>query len=145
MAEETIDAKRQVEMKNKALVQESCDAWKAGAGTPYDLLAEDMTWTIVGKTVVPEVYTSKASFIDGVVKPFASRLKGPLTPTVHAIYSEGTSVVIRADADGIAIDGKPYHNSYGWFFELQDNKVTRVVAFLDVAAFNELFERVTPA
>ncbi len=26
MAEETIDAKRQVEMKNKALVQESCDA-----------------------------------------------------------------------------------------------------------------------
>jgi ketosteroid isomerase-like protein len=145
MMDTTIDEKRRVEINNRALVRKACDAWKEGTGTPYDLLAEDMTWTIVGKTVVPVRYTSKASFIEEVMKPFASRIDGRLTPTVHAIYAEGTRVVLWADVDGVAIDGKPYHNSYSWFLELQENEVTRVVAFVDVDAFNELFERITPA
>jgi len=145
MPELTIEEKKEVEMKNKALMQKACDAWRAGTGAPYDLLADDMTWTIVGETVVPAVYTSKASFIYTVMKPFAARIDGRLTPTVHAIYAEGTSLVIHADVDGTAKDGKPYHNSYAWFLELENDKVTKVVAFVNVAAFNDLFRRVTLA
>ena len=139
------ESRRELETHNRALVQKAFNAWKAGSGTPYDLLAENMTWTIVGQAVVPRVYTTKAAFIDTVMRPFAARLQGPLTPTVHAIYAEGTSVAIHADVDGTAKDGKPYHNSYAWFFEMKEDKVTRVVAFVDIATFNELFERVTPA
>jgi ketosteroid isomerase-like protein len=79
------------------------------------------------------------------MKPFAARIDGRLTPTVHAIYAEGTSLVIHADVDGTAKDGKPYHNSYAWFLELENDKVTKVVAFVNVAAFNDLFRRVTLA
>jgi len=27
------------------------NAWKAGTGSPYDLLADDATWTIVGRSL----------------------------------------------------------------------------------------------
>ena len=139
------ESKRELETSNRALVQKAFDAWKEGTGTPYDLLAEDMTWTIVGKTVVPQVYTSKAAFMDTIMRPFGARVMGPLHPTVHAIYAEGTSVAIHAEVDGTAKDGKPYHNSYAWFLEMKAEKIVRVVAFVDVAPFNELFERITPA
>ena len=34
--------------RNKALVEAGFAAWSAGTGSPYDLLADDVTWTIVG-------------------------------------------------------------------------------------------------
>lgn len=43
------ETKDEIETHNKAVVQASFDAWKAGTGTPYDLLADDASWTIVGR------------------------------------------------------------------------------------------------
>jgi uncharacterized protein len=40
--------KDDIETRNKAVVQASFDAWRAGTGSPYDLLADDASWTIVG-------------------------------------------------------------------------------------------------
>ena len=34
--------------RNKATVESSLNAWAAGTGSPYDLLADDATWTIRG-------------------------------------------------------------------------------------------------
>src|SRR3954471_10684362 len=36
------------EVHNKALVRRSFDAWTSGSGSPFDLLAEDVSWTITG-------------------------------------------------------------------------------------------------
>jgi ketosteroid isomerase-like protein len=60
------------------------------------------------------------------------------------IYGTGSSVAIHFTASGTARDGKPYSNEYAWFFEMSGGKVLRVVAFVDAAAFNELWTRVTP-
>ena len=40
--------KDEIETRNKAVVQAGFDAWSAGTGSPYDLLADDASWTIVG-------------------------------------------------------------------------------------------------
>ena len=37
-----------IEDRNKAAVQAGFDAWAAGSGSPYQLLAEDAIWTILG-------------------------------------------------------------------------------------------------
>ena len=145
MSRRSTELEEQDELKNKALIQEACDAWVTGTGSPYDLLADDMTWTIVGETVVAPVYTSKASFIDQVMRPFAARIKGRLTPTVHAIYAAGDSIALRADVVGVALDGELYRNQYAWFLKLQNGRIQTVVAFVDVKAFNDLFVRVTPS
>ena len=37
-----------VETRNKAIVAAAFDAWRSGTGSPFDLLEDDATWTIVG-------------------------------------------------------------------------------------------------
>jgi hypothetical protein len=40
------NAKAQTPAENKAAVQEKFDAWSAGTGNPFELLADDARWTI---------------------------------------------------------------------------------------------------
>jgi uncharacterized protein len=49
--EQTVAAETGSEAKNKAAVQVAFDAWRAGTGGPFALLAEDATWTITGNSV----------------------------------------------------------------------------------------------
>ena len=55
---------------NGAAVQSGFDAWKAGTGSPYDLLAEDASWTIVGHSAASKTYPSKEAFISEVIRTF---------------------------------------------------------------------------
>jgi hypothetical protein len=40
------------EAHNRALVEASFAAWRDGTGSPYDLLAEHVSWTIVGRSAI---------------------------------------------------------------------------------------------
>jgi len=40
---------------NKALVQASFERWKIGTGGPFELLAPDAEWTIVGSSLVEDL------------------------------------------------------------------------------------------
>jgi ketosteroid isomerase-like protein len=52
-----------IESRNKAIVMASFDAWASGAGSPYDLLADDASWSIVGHSVASKIYPSKEAFL----------------------------------------------------------------------------------
>ena len=47
---------------NKALVQASFDCWRSGTGGPFELLAPDVEWTIVGSSPLAKTYHSKKEF-----------------------------------------------------------------------------------
>ena len=49
---------RDIETRNKAIVQASFDGGRAGTGSPFDLLADDATWTIVGHSVASKIRAS---------------------------------------------------------------------------------------
>jgi len=133
------------ETHNKELVRKSFDAWKAGTGSPFDLLADDVSWTIVGQSVVSKTYSTREAFMSEVIQPFNARMTGHLAPTVHNVYAEGDTVIIYFDADGSARDGKPYRNTYAWFLEMRSGRVIRAVAFFDSVEFNSFWTRVKPA
>jgi ketosteroid isomerase-like protein len=133
-----------IEARNKAIVQESFDAWKAGTGGPFDLLTDDATWTIPGHSMVAGTYAGRESFLAGVIRPFNARTRQDWRPSIRKLYADGDTVIIFFDAQGMARDGKPYANTYAWFFEMRDGRVVRAVAFFDSIAFNDLWHRVTP-
>lgn len=138
-------SKVEIEARNKAIVQSSFDAWKAGTGNPFDLLAEDATWTIVGRSVVAKTYGSREAFLTEVIRPFNARMRVGLKPEIHGIYADGDAVIIFFDANGTARDGKPYANTYAWFFDMHDGKVVKASAFFDSVEFNDFWRRVSPA
>lgn len=130
---------------NRATIAKAMDAWAAGTGGPYELLADDAAWTISGNSLASKTYPSKEAFMSEVIRPFNARMSARLIPNVHALYAEGDTVVAHFDAQGIARDGQPYINSYAWILELKDGRIVRSTAFFDAHAFDEFWTRVTPA
>jgi len=138
------ETKDETETRNKAIVRAAFDAWAAGTGSPYDLLVDDVSWTIVGHSAVSKTYPSRESFMSTVIRPFNARMREGLKPTIRQISADGQSVVIFFDAQGVARDGKPYANTYAWFFEMHDGKVVKASAFFDSVTFNDFWHRVSP-
>jgi len=133
------------EASNKTIVQHAFDAWAAGTGGPYDLLADDATWTITGNSLASKTYPSREAFMSEVIRPFNARMSAGLKPTIRNIYAEGDTVIVFLDASGTARDGKPYVNTYAWFLDLRGGKVAKASAFFDSIAFNDLWSRVQPS
>lgn len=136
--------KTEVEARNKALVQAGFDAWTAGTGSPFELLANDASWTIVGNSDAAATYPSKEAFLQQVIRPFNARMKEGIKPSIRGLYADGEAVIIFFDAAGTARDGKPYTNTYAWFFDMRDGKVIRAHAFFDSLPFNGLWRRLQP-
>jgi ketosteroid isomerase-like protein len=134
-----------IEARNRSLVEEKFAAWAAGTGSPYDLLADDVNWTIVGRSDASKTYPSREAFLSEVIRPFNARMREGLRPTIRNLYVDGDSVVIFFDASGVASDGEPYRNTYAWFWEMADGRIVRAHAFFDSIEFNDLWRRVAPA
>jgi uncharacterized protein len=130
--------------RNKAAVQSAFDAWRTGTGGPFALLAPDATWTITGNSLAAKKYASRDAFIDTVIKPFNARLTKPLVPTVRSLHADGDTVVIHFDGEALALDGRPYRNTYAWFMTFRDGRIVEVTAFFDSTAFDDFWRRVPP-
>ncbi|WP_319423459.1 nuclear transport factor 2 family protein [Pleurocapsa sp. FMAR1] len=123
----------------KAIVEKSFQQWQEGTSSPFELLSEDMRWTISGFNKYAGTYTRKP-FEEKLIKPFNERLEGPIKPTQWKVYEDGDVVIIHFDAEATLINGEQYKNSYAWFFTFEGEKVTEVVAFLDMPAFEKVLE-----
>jgi uncharacterized protein len=132
------------EDSNKTLVQASFDRWKHGTGGPFELLATDVEWTIVGSSPLAKTYRSKKEFIDAVIDPFNARMSKPLVPTIRGIFADGDMVIVLFDAEATVNDGKLYRNTYTWYFQMREAKVVKATAFFDNRDFDEFWNRVSP-
>ncbi|MGE2689183.1 nuclear transport factor 2 family protein [Mycolicibacterium pulveris] len=132
----------ETEARNLEIVRAGFDAWRDGTGSPYQALADDATWEIVGNSVASRVYTSKEDFLSNVIGPFNARMATPLRPTIRDIYADGDTVIVFFDAEGTARDGVAYRNTYSWFLTLADDQIVRGTAFFDSIAFNDFWQRV---
>ena len=132
------------EERNKALVEASFDRWKNGTGGPFELLASDAEWTIVGSSPLARTYRSKKEFIDVVNEPINARMAEPLVPAVRGVYADGDTVIVLFDAQATVRDGKAYRNTYSWFLQIADGKVVKATAFFDNRDFDEFWNRVAP-
>ncbi len=130
--------------RNKAIVRASFDRWNSGTGDPFELLAPDVEWTIVGSSPLSKTYYSRREFMDEVSGPFNARMAKPPIRTIRGIYADGDMVIILFDIDAIVRDGKPYHNTYTWFFQMRDERVVKAMAFFDTRVFDEFWTRVSP-
>ena len=129
--------------ESKALVQASFDRWQAGTGSPFELLAPEADWTIVGSSPLSKTY-SRQTFLDEVIRPFNARMATPLVPTVRGLYGDGDMVIILFDAAATARDGLRYRNTYTWYFRIKDKMVASAIAFFDTREFDEFWNRVSP-
>jgi uncharacterized protein len=131
--------------ENKQVVQRAFDAWAAGEGGVFDLLAPDAQWTIVGNSVAAGTYHGRAEFLASVIRPFNARLSTGLVPVVHALYADGDTVIAYFDASATVRDGSSYDNTYTWYLRMHEGAIVEAVAFFDSIEFNDFWARVEPS
>lgn len=125
-------------LHNTALVRAAFDAWRTGTGSVFDLLHDDVEWHIAGNSPVSGTHRSKAAFMADAVVPINARLSTPISPTVRHLVAQGDAVVVLWDGVATTINGGTYRNSYAWHMVLEDDRIVRVIAFLDTWALDEL-------
>jgi ketosteroid isomerase-like protein len=136
-----INANAQTPAANKAIIKASFERWATGQGSFFDLLTDDMEWTITGSTPLSKTYTSKKQFLDEVINPLNQRLSQKIIPTVRALYAEGNVVVALIEGKATAKDNQPYNMSYAWFMQMEKGKIVKVTAFLDGIQFADVMKR----
>jgi ketosteroid isomerase-like protein len=139
-----LETDKNTETQNKRKIQAGFDAWRNGTGGPFDLLAPNAKWTIVGNSPVSRTYNGKQEFMDQVIKPFNARMSQRLIPSVRHIYVDGDTVIALFDAEGTARDGKPYRNTYTWYMRMEDGNIVEVIAFFDTIEFTDFWTRIKP-
>jgi hypothetical protein len=133
------------EGSSREKVEKAFRAWQDGTGTVTDLFADDLKWTIVGRSQASGTYNSKQQFIDEVLHPFGARFSQRFRPVnVRGMYADKDTVIVLWDGEGTRRDAKPYKNTYAWFMRFEGGLVVEATAFYDSIAFNELWTEVAP-
>jgi ketosteroid isomerase-like protein len=94
---------------NRERVEKAFRDWQDGTGYITELLADDLRWTIVGRSRASGTYEGKGAFVGEVLEPFGARFSERFRPVVvRGIYGDGDTVVVHWDGEGTRLDGKPY-------------------------------------
>lgn len=138
----SVAATAQTPLDNKTIIQAGFDRWATGEGSFFDLLTDDVQWTINGSAPLSKTYPNKQQFLDEVINPLNQRLSKKIVPTVRNLYAEGDMVIALIDGKATAKDGKPYNMTYAWFMKMKAGKIIQVDAFLDGIQFADVMQRV---
>jgi uncharacterized protein len=116
---------------NKKLVEERFARWARGEGNFFELLADDVRWTVVGTHPIAGTFTSRDEFLRRAVNPLSDRLDGLIKPTVQNLVAEGDMVVAHWTGEARTKDGRPYNNTYMWVMRFEDSRVKEATAMFD--------------
>jgi ketosteroid isomerase-like protein len=136
-------SQQQQQQQNKKLIQEGFDRWASNQGSFFDLLSDDIEWTITRTSPISKTYTSRKQFLDEVIAPLSARLSKQITPKVRALYADGDTVIALWDGTAVAKDGKPYNNNtYSWYMTLKNDRIVKAIAFFDTLELANIWERI---
>lgn len=141
----TIAAAAQAPADNKKIIQAGFNRWAKGEGSFFDLLTDDVQWTINGSTPLSKTYTSKQQFLNEVINPLNQRLAQKIVPNVRSLYAEGDVVIALIDGKATANDGQSYNMAYAWFMKMKNGRIVQVDAFLDGIKFADIIKRIPVA
>jgi ketosteroid isomerase-like protein len=129
--------------QNKKLIQEGFDRWASNQGSFFDLLSDDIEWTIIGTCPISKTYTSRKQFLDEAIAPLSARLSKQITPKVRELYADGDTVIALWDGTAVAKDGKPYNNTYSWYMTMKNDRIVKAIAFFDTLELEDIWKRIS--
>ena len=129
-------------MDERATVENAVRSWADGNDKAFwQLLADDVQYSVIGTTRVSGTYDGRRAFFDGALRPMGALLAVGARPTEYEIISDGPRIVLMWSGEGVMLNGAPYNNSYCWVLDVRDGRVQRIKAYLDTALVDALFDQ----
>ena len=103
-----------------------------------DVLANDITWTIIGDTPVSKTFQGLKDVEENLLKEIFRCInqEAGITLEVVETISENDKVVARVQG---TVEGKhgPYNNTYCHVFTVRDGKIVEDIEYLDTALIHK--------
>lgn len=127
--------------ENKAVLAHAFAETAKGNGRPFvDMMADDVTWTIIGTTSWSRAYTGKASVIRDLLTPLAANFDGPNIVVAERFVAEDDLVVVEARNLSRTKRGEAYTNRYSWTFRFVDGRVADIMEYADTDLIARLLD-----
>src|ERR1700761_9090114 len=126
--------------QNKEVVQRMSEA--KGLEPMLATMADDVRWTIIGKTKYSHVMNGKQEIIDKLLKPIFAELETMGSNHVDNVIAEGDYVVVQQHATGRKTKtGNDYNNTYCLVYKVLDGKIKEITEYLDTELVTSAFGR----
>ena len=129
-------------VENKQLVERIfAEQSQGNTQVLLDSLADDVHWTIIGKTKFSGTYHNKQEVLDKLFGRLGPELDGVLKVTADRLIAEDDCVAIQGRGEAITNTGKSYNNTYCWVYRIVNGKVQEITEYLDTELVTEAFGR----
>ena len=119
-------------MDNKQLIQHAFDEMAKGDSRPFvGLLADDVTWRVMGQMKWSGTYRGKAKVLNDLLGQLRARLADRYRATAERIIAEGPYVVVQARGQTTTKAAVPYNNEYCFVYRLEDGTIKEVTEYMD--------------
>lgn len=99
----------------------------------FSVIAEDGTWTLIGKTKASKTYTGRKEIFEELLAMLAG-FRAPPTVKFAAPIVEGDRAVMLGAGTGVGPTGTPYEQPYyAWVTRVRGDEIVEVIEFLDTA------------
>lgn len=117
---------------NKRIIQRVFDEMATGNSRPFvELLADDVTWTVMGQTRWSGSYRGKAAVLGDLLGQLRERLADRYRAAAERIIADGPFVVVQARGQSTTRAGIPYNNEYCFVYLMEDGRIKEVTEYLD--------------
>jgi uncharacterized protein len=125
---------------NKRVVLAAYAALKAGDTAGYFArMSDDVQMTFYGAHSLAGTYRGKADFMERFVPRLRERLVGTIKLHVETVVAEGDLVVVEAQGEARAKDGRPYNNRYSIWLRVRDEKIVEIREYMDTELTKAIF------
>lgn len=117
--------------KEEQLIAVQFEKWKSGTAGFFELLDEEVKWTVSGRSPVSGIYFGKKDFLERAVSPITAQLQEPLLPELISLSFDGQYIWLHFRASAKSKENKLYENYYVWKMVVKEGKITEGTVFLD--------------
>ncbi len=106
----------------------------------FDLVVDDVDWTVMGTHPLAGHYLSKRAFIAGTFAKLGQVLPNGTQLRVEHLIDKEDQAVVELHSFATAKNGMRFDNRYCWVVYFRDGVIVRVRAYLDSAMVTRLFQ-----
>ena len=106
----------------------------------FEHVADNVQWTVMGTHPLAGTYKSKEKFISNTFTRLNKLLKGGVILKVNNILVQGNTAVVEMENTSIALNDKPFNNTYCWIVEFENDTIVKVRAYVDSALVQKVID-----
>ena len=103
-------------------------------------VSDDVSWTVMGTHPLAGTYHSKEEFVSHTFGRLNRILKKGVILKVKNVLLQDETAVVEMESLSIALNGKPFNNTYCWVVYFRDEVIVEVRAYVDSALVQRVID-----